>query len=403
MLARFARFLRQPWATAENRAVLKVQMAVVVGSSVLFTVGYQIQREIRLIMERDQTEVLISGWDGLVWIVWPLAAPAILVLIRRFPPIRGQLWWSASRLTISSVVLFVFVTNARFLLRIAPDFSVGDRALVLDWPHYISTALALLPVDFLTYYGFFSATFAIDYFFKHRRRQEEALQLQARTAQLESHVVRAELEVLRGQLHPHFLFNSFNAVAMLVRQQRTEAAVEMIAQLSQLLRRSMERTHEPELPLAEELDFVRRYLQIEQIRFGEKLVVRFDIAPGAGDAAVPNFLLQPLAENAIKHGISRRTAVGIVRVAASRRAERLDLVIENDGPDSAPVPSATAGEMPSGGVGLANTRERLEKIYGDDYHLEMIHRAEGGMRVRLDLPWRDAPRVPREKNPHADR
>ena len=257
----------------------------------------------------------------------------------------------------------------------------------MDWSHYTVSTLLLLPVDLLTYCGFFAASFAIVYHFKYRQRGEEALQLQLRTAQLESDLARAELTVLRGQLHPHFLFNSFNAVASLVRQKRNDAAVEIIAQLSALLRLAIERTGRQELPLDEEIDFIRRYLEIEQVRFGEKLRLDFALDPAALDAAVPNLVLQPLVENAIKHGISRRTRPGTLRLAARRLDSRLQLEIVDDGPGGSSLDRETGDGRP-GGIGLSNTRARLEKIYGSDYHLEMIPRPEGGMRVCLDLPWR---------------
>ena len=250
--------------------------------------------------------------------------------------------------------------------------------------------LFLMPMEFLTYCGFFAASFGIVYHFKYRQRGEEALQLQLRTAQLESDLARAELTVLRGQLHPHFLFNSFNAVASLVRQKRNDAAVEIIAQLSALLRLAIERTGRQELPLDEEVDFIRRYLEIEQVRFGEKLRLDFSLDPATLDAAVPNLVLQPLVENAIKHGISRRTRPGTVRLAARRVEGRLQLEVVDDGPDGSSVERESGGNR-QGGIGLTNTRARLENIYGTDYHLEMTPRPEGGMRVFLDLPWRLMP------------
>lgn len=393
MLASLLSFLRQPWSTAENRRVLLVQMVILLGASLLFTLSYEVQRQIRDVAQRDLTAVPVSGWGGLTWLVWPLAGPAILVLIRRFPLERGRLARGLARLAISSVLLFGAVINARFVLRGVPHGSAAD------WQHYLHTTLELLPVDFLTYSGFFFATFGIDYYFKFRRRQDEALQLQARTAHLESGMARAELAALRAQLHPHFLFNSFNAVATLIRQRRNEAAIEMIEQLSHLLRLTIERAQQVDVALVDELDFVRRYAAIEQIRFGPKLVVRFDIEPETNTAVIPGFLLQPLVENAIKHGISRRIAPGSVCLTSRRRGGRLALIVENDGPETVAGDAVT----PGGGVGLANTRARLEKIYGPDYHLQMIHRPGGGMCISLDVPWRTAPSTPLEKNTRTDR
>jgi two-component system LytT family sensor kinase len=377
--------------TAEERAVLKVQVPLFLAVSLLLSLAYHGQREVRAIADREHVQQLLRGWDGFAWFVWLLAAPAMLVLIRRFPLMRGQVRRSLAGLLLGSGVIYLVVANLRFLLRILPNVWLPDAAdLPVDWSHYEVSTLLLLPMDFMTYCGFFSASFAIDYYFKYRQRAEEALQLQLHAAQLQSDLARAELTTLRGQLHPHFLFNSFNAVASLVRQRRNESAVEIIAQLSTLLRLAAERTGRQELPLDEELDFIRRYLEIEQVRFGEKLRLDFAFDPSALDAAVPNLLLQPLVENAIKHGISRRTQPGTVRLAARRVDGRLHLEVSDDGPDGSPV-ERTAAETRKGGIGLSNTRMRLEKIYGTNYRLEMTPRPGGGMLVQLDLPWRPVP------------
>ncbi len=383
--------MRFPFPTTEERAELRVQIPLFLVACILLSVGYYLQRELRAVVEREHVLVFLRGWDGFAWSAWLLAAPAMLILIRRFPLQRGRVGRSLTGLLLGSGAIYFVVTNLRFLLRILPNLWLPDSAdLPVDWQHYGVSILYLMPMDFLTYCGFFAATFAIVYHFKYRQRGEEALQLQLRTAQLESDLARAELTVLRGQLHPHFLFNSFNAVASLVRQRRNESAVEIIAQLSALLRLAIERTGRQELPLDEEIDFIRRYLEIEQVRFGEKLRLDFSLDPAALDAAVPNLVLQPLVENAIKHGISRRTRPGTVRLTAQRVQGRLQLEIVDDGPDGSPV-ERDAADSRRGGIGLSNTRARLEKIYGSDFQLAMTPRPEGGMRVSLDLPWRVMP------------
>ena len=339
-------------------------------------------------VDGEHVQLLVRGWDGFAWCVWLLAAPFILMLIRRFPLTSGQIRRSLAGLVLGSAGIYLVVSNVRFLLRILPNVWLPDSAdLPVDWSHYMVTTLFLLPADFLAYACFFSASFAIDYHFKYRQRAQEALQLQLATVQLQSDLARAELTALRGQLHPHFLFNSFNAVASLVRQHRNEAAVEIIVQLSALLRLAIERTGRQELSLDEEVDFTRRYLEIEHVRFGDKLQLDFAVEQAALGGSVPNLVLQPLVENAIKHGISLRTRPGMVRLAARRVNDRLQLEIVNDGPDVAPTKPGE-GDSTKGGIGLANTRARLEKLYGRDYRLDLTPFAEGGMRLSLDLPWR---------------
>ena len=386
-MSRILAFLHLHPPSEEERAVLKVQFAVFLSVSILLSLGYYGQRELRAMADREHVHFLLRGWDGFAWFVWLLAAPAMLVLIRRFPIQRGQIRRNLLGLILGSVVLYVIVTNLRYGLRVLPNVWLDPSAdLPNDWSHYVVSILYLLPMDFMTYCGFFSASLAIDYYFQYRQRVEESLQLELHTAQLQSDLARAELTSLRGQLHPHFLFNSFNAVASLVRQRRNEAAVEMIAQLSSLLRLAIERTGRQQLPLDEEIDFIRRYLEIERVRFGEKLRLDFNLEPDALSASVPNLLLQPLVENAIKHGISLRTCPGTVRLAAWRANDRLHLEIADDGPDgTTDVTAPTEGRK--SGIGLSNTRARLEKIYGENYRLALTPRLEGGMLVCLDLPF----------------
>jgi signal transduction histidine kinase len=390
-VSRIISAIRSHAPTEEERAVFKVQIPLFFAVSVLLTLAYYGQRELKsTVVDREHVQVLVRGWDGFAWFVWLLAAPAILLLIRRFPLAQGQVRRSLRGLLLGSLGIYLVVSNLRFALRILPNVWLPDSAdLPIDWEHYKVAMLYVLPADFLAYACFFSASFAINYYFKYHQRAEEALQLQLSTVQLQSDLARAELTTLRGQLHPHFLFNSFNAVASLVRQRRNEAAVEIIVQLSALLRVAIERTGRQELSLEEEVDFIRRYLEIERVRFGEKLQLDFAVEAAALGGAVPNLVLQPLVENAIKHGISLRTRPGSVRLAARRIKDRLQLEIVNDGPEGPPSETEASGSR-HGGIGLANTRARLEKLYGRDYRLDLTPFAEGGMRLNLDLPWRPA-------------
>ena len=219
-----------------------------------------------------------------------------------------------------SLLLYLVVAHVRYLCRILPDLVLMPAGHILpDAGSYAYNTFAMLPLDFLTCFGFLGVSFSIDYYFKLRQRTEEAILLQLKAAQLQSDLARAELAALRGQLHPHFLFNSFNALATLVRQRKNDAAVEIIAQLSALLRLAIDQTGLQETPLEQELDFIRRYLEIEHVRFGDKLRVDFAIDPAALEVMVPNIILQPLVENAIKHGISLRITPGLIRVVAVQR------------------------------------------------------------------------------------
>jgi LytS/YehU family sensor histidine kinase len=194
------------------------------------------------------------------------------------------------------------------------------------------------------------------------------------------------------QLQPHFLFNALNTVAMLVRQGDSQSAVRMLARLSELLRHILEEAGEQEASLEEELDLLTRYLEIEQVRFGDRLEVTVDLDEDARHALVPNLLLQPLAENAIRHGIARRAASGRIELSARREADRLILQLRNDGPDLPGGWSLDAGA----GIGLRNTAARLRHLYGDAATLRLINSAEGGVEARVYIPYHTRPRVSAE-------
>lgn len=203
-----------------------------------------------------------------------------------------------------------------------------------------------------------------------------------RSLRAEALVHAARLDALRVQLNPHFLFNSLNAISTLVVDGRSTEAVTMIARLADLLRSTLDRPVNDEVPLAAELDLVRRYLDIEQVRLGSRLHVEVTVGPGAMNATVPSLLLQPIVENAVRHAIAPREQGGRIVIAAKRIDDRLLLSVDDDGPGMSADASGT-------GIGLANTRERLTHRYGPD-HLFVLERSSlGGLRVRIDLPYRE--------------
>jgi len=199
--------------------------------------------------------------------------------------------------------------------------------------------------------------------------------------QLEARLARAQLQSLRLQLHPHFLFNTLNTINALISTDR-RAAERVISGLSELLRMSLSSASEQEVSLAKELELLAHYIEIQQIRFHDRLTVDFRIDPDARYALVPNLMLQPLVENAIRHGIAPRAAPGNVVVAAMRRGSRLELSVVDDG----------VGENPHAdhrdGVGLGNTRARLLSLYGSDHRFEARGSPGGGFAVRIEIPYR---------------
>ncbi|HEX2190560.1 MAG TPA: histidine kinase [Longimicrobiaceae bacterium] len=208
----------------------------------------------------------------------------------------------------------------------------------------------------------------------------------ARTARRrEAQLARAQLHALQAQLHPHFLFNALNTVSSAVRRD-PDAAERMIARLSELLRSSLDTAATPEVPLAEELRLLESYLEIEQARFEDRLRVRWSIDPAARDARVPRLILQPLVENAVKHGIGPRSAPGTVEVSAAREDGELRLEVRDDGVG---VPAGFALEERAG-VGLANTRARLRQLYGDRGRFALEGAPGGGVAVRISIPFAPA-------------
>jgi LytS/YehU family sensor histidine kinase len=215
---------------------------------------------------------------------------------------------------------------------------------------------------------------------------------EVREAQLETRLAHARLEALKMQLHPHFLFNTLNAVSVLVRKGENRAAVRMIAGLSDLLRLALDRSGAQEVTLEEEMHFLDRYLTIEKIRFGDRLRVSVDVPRDALDARVPNLVLQPLVENAIRHGIAPVPGAGRLDIRADVHGKTLRLRVLDDGAGVDGAPPASAG----GGVGLRNTRERLRQLYGDRFRLELLPGRGRGTEAVLEIPLRFEENVQQE-------
>ena len=205
-------------------------------------------------------------------------------------------------------------------------------------------------------------------------------------AQLAEQLAKAQLDALRHQVEPHFLFNALNAVSGLVREGQNDQAVQTIARISDFLRHTLHEPGTQEVTLAAELEFATMYLDIQKIRFGDRLRVVVDVPPELASAAVPRLILQPVVENAIKHGISRRARPGGIEMSAARSADSLVLTIRNDGP---PLPSEAASSPSS--IGIANVRSRLRGLHGDAGTLCLRDEPGRGVRVTITVPWRETP------------
>ncbi len=257
------------------------------------------------------------------------------------------------------------------------------RALVGRWQSDASFLEAFQPLlvktwhfNLLIYWVIVAVSFAFDYYGKFRERE-------LRAAELEKNLVKAKLQALQMQLNPHFLFNSLHSISALMHQD-VESADRMIVRLSDLLRAALENSDAQEVTLRAELKFLQSYLEIEQIRFGSRLAVKTQIPPDVLDARVPNLILQPLLENAIRHGIEPHAKPGVIELRAQRANGELTLDVSDNGGG---VNDANALNE---GVGLSNTRARLRTLYGEAHRFELSNRPEGGLRVRVTIPFQTA-------------
>lgn len=312
------------------------------------------------------------------WYVWALLSLPIVWFARRFPLHRQQ--WP--RVLVIHVAASLVVCLAYVLVRAAvgqlQNPILGMTTTFRSTVEQLFLKNTLL--NLIIYWIIVSVSHAFDYYRKYRDREVAAAELERRLAE-------ARLMALQMQLNPHFLFNTLHTIAALVHRDPEEAE-EMIARLSALLRLALENTDANEVSLREELDFLRRYLEIEQTRFGSRLEIRQDIAPETLEARVPNLLLQPLVENAIRHGIERNAGAGLIEIRAWRDGPQLHVDVSDNGAGT------VSGQAIRLGIGLSNTKARLDHLYGATQHFRLLRRPEGGLRVSVTLPFRSLTPTP---------
>lgn len=305
--------------------------------------------------------------------IWALLTPLIIRLARSFPFTR-RTWGRAIIIHFAWAVVFNFLVYAIFL-SIYALFYVETRFADFQFREYYSQSLVTnSQYQFLKYWVVVGLVFSYDYYRKYRERELKA-------AQLETQLAQAQLDALRMQLNPHFLFNTLNSISVLMRRD-VDAADRILLQLSGLLRLALSRNEAHEIPLQQELQFLDSYLEIEQARFRDRLTVRKDIDPATLTALVPQLIFQPLVENAIRHGIADHEADGLIEIRAERRNGQVCLRVRDNGPGlKGFIDSQQAG------VGLSNTRARLNHLYGNSGRLELSEAAEGGLVVAATLPF----------------
>jgi hypothetical protein len=297
--------------------------------------------------------------------LWALVTPIIIAAARRF-----RTWPRA----IAAHVLFSVVLTGLHTVVAELILKLPDTRMEPFWSLIGFTFLVNFQSSLPTYWLILFVYLSFDYYAKYRARE-------LRSAQLAAELSRAQLQALKMQLKPHFLFNTLHSISSLM-DSDVEAADRMLVRLSEFLRLTLDRELDQEVPLEQELEFVRRYLEIEQVRFEERLRVSFDVEEDTAAALVPALALQPLIENAIHHGIGSRPEGGSIAIRARRENGNLHIRVADDG-----VGAAGAGE-PRERVGLANTRARIERLYGDAQRMTFASMAATGTVVDIVIPYR---------------
>ncbi len=325
--------------------------------------------------------------QAMLWYPTALLAPAILWCGRRFRLERASWPW-AWPLHLGLTLIY----DAAYTLMTFP-------LLAWLWPNEpmpsfrqvaLQRFIGRIPVCLLIYWLILGAGYAFEYYRRYREEQWQAAQLAWRASQLEAQLAQAQLQTLRMQLQPHFLFNTLHAVSALM-EDDIKAARRMIARLSELLRLTLEQSGQPEVTLQQELEALARYLEIEQIRFQDRLQVELKIDPETLVAHVPYLILQPLVENAIRHGIAMLSSAGKIEISSARQDGMLELLVRDDGPG---LPDGGAAFKE--GIGLTNTRARLEQLYGVEHRFEIGNATGGGWLVTLVIPFQSAPIPPEQ-------
>ena len=320
----------------------------------------------------------VFSWGILIWVAWAPLTPAIIWLARRYSLLDGA--WKKNILVHIPAFLLLSVLHSAaataITLSIDPFDSMGPSPKTF-WPRFLSRVQGSFGSDLLVYGAVIGICYAFDYYRKYREREFLASRLEAQLAQ-------AQLDSLRMQLHPHFLFNTLNGIAGLVRDNKNQAAVGMLVGLSDLLRHTLEHSARQEVELREEINFIKLYLSIQEMRFSDRLRIDFDIDPSTTKALVPNLILQPLTENALRHGIARSAASGVIGISSAVQDGDLRLMVYDNG-GGLPEHWQLQGSV---GIGLANTAARLQQLYDDHHQFDIRNRDGGGVEVVIVMPLR---------------
>jgi two-component system LytT family sensor kinase len=302
------------------------------------------------------------AYEGVDWLLYALLTPVVFRLAQRFPLRVGTFARRLPLHLVAAIVLAMAWSTSGSVLAI---LMLGRDSYQSNFAAWFFTTL---PFGVAVYFAILGIAHGLLYL--------------TQASRLGSQLAQARLDALRMQMHPHFLFNSLNAITVVLRDRDVPTAVRMMEQLGEVLHRVMRTDRPNEIPLRDEIEFVRQYLALETMRFSDRLNPVFDVDPAVLDAAVPDLVLQPLVENALRHGLARRSDATRLVIGARREGRDLVLWVEDDGPGPA------ADQETRGRVGLSNTRERLATMYGAAGRLELTERPGGGAVATVRIPWR---------------
>jgi signal transduction histidine kinase len=329
--------------------------------------SYRSEKPVRLV----DSLYLQMTWSYL----WALATPLVLWAASRLPIERNNWVRSALLHAPLSILLSAFIT------------ALGHIALWFYWgwsmgrPFSFASMSRFVVANFSEGIGIYLLIALTCYSISYYRRYRES---QVKTLLLEAQLSQAQLHALKMQLHPHFLFNTLHSISALLNKD-TESARKMITRLGDFLRLTLDNSGSQEVTLQQEMEFLSCYLEIERIRFQDRLVTRLDVPNHTLDAKVPNLILQPIVENAIRHGIAPRSTPGLIEIGVKQRNGTLRIRVRDNGPG---LPAhRTTGKLFQKGLGLANTETRLERLYGPAHLFDLSNNPAGGLVVTLEIPF----------------
>ena len=361
---------RGPWRSRWTR------LAIIWGVWTFIGIVFTLQGYFTSYRSQRPVPLLDSLYLQMTWsYMWALATPLVLFAATRLPMERNC-WMRSALLHIPlSIVLSAFIT------------ALGHVMLWLYWgwsmgkPFSFESMGRFVVANFSEGIGIYLLIALTSYTFSYHRRFREG---QVKTLQLEAQLSHAQLHALKMQLHPHFLFNTLHSISALLNRD-TESARKMITRLGDFLRLTLDNSGSQEVTLQQEIEFLSCYLEIERIRFQDRLVTRVDVPPQTLDAKVPNLILQPIVENAIRHGIAPRSTPGLIEIGAEQRNGTLRIQVRDNGPG---LPAhRTSENLFQKGLGLSNTETRLERLYGAAHMFDFSNNPAGGLVVTLEIPF----------------